>query len=202
MVDPTGCASLRPGRVAVGDAIALVALGTAAEPVLEEALAVWRECPNAAQDFPRLVAAARGVTPEAAAPGATSVLEVRLDGRNSGSDRCGSFRGRTITLFASALTSAGEWRSCGSQALNLAHELGHALGLADSVEAPRCDGTIMAGLSSRNAHRRAVSDEECRLAGTRWLTFAEWRPESPARPALAAPASILRTGVGALFDPL
>jgi hypothetical protein len=117
--------------------------------------------------------------PETASPAPTSVLHVRVIRRNSGTRQCGVFRGRTISLYASALTSAGEVRSCGSMALNLAHELGHALGLGDSRDVATCDATIMADLSSRNIHRRAVSADECRLAGRRWLTFAEWRPPRP-----------------------
>lgn len=180
------CAPRAADAATLGDAVGLAAEASLMG-LVEEALTVWRSCPNYAVDFPRLVALGSMPDTPTATPHPTSVLEVRVIRRNSGSQRCGLFRGRTIVLWLSALTSSGKLRSCGSLALNLAHELGHALGLRDSEDVASCDGTIMADLSSSNLHRRAASLEECRIAGRRWLTNAEWRPQAP-RPAAVAPA--------------
>ena len=180
------CTPQSAGAAALGEAVGLAAEASLVG-VVEDALAVWQSCPNYAVDFPRLVALGSMTDSPTATSLPTSVLEVRVVRRNSGSPRCGTFRGRTIVLWLSALTSSGKVRSCGSMALNLAHELGHALGLGDSEDVAACDGTIMADLSSRNLHRRAASVEECRIAGRRWLTNAEWRPQAP-RPAAVAPA--------------
>ncbi|HVS66196.1 MAG TPA: hypothetical protein VMT85_22145, partial [Thermoanaerobaculia bacterium] len=154
--------------------------------VIEEAIALWRSCPNYRADFPALVLG------EAAA-----TLFVTLEPGNSGSKRCGSFRGRSITLYRWARTSDRSIRSCGSLALNLAHELGHALGLPDAADAAGCATRIMADLEPGNLFRRAVASEECRLAGERWRTLAELglpagpgaETDRPHRPAAAEPAA-------------
>jgi hypothetical protein len=196
-LEAAGCGSLRPGPTAVGDAIALLAPDGETRRVVAEALGSWRTCPRSGEDFPRLLEAFDTVA-EATSAGATSVLEVRVERRDGRGGRCGAFRGKTITLFPAAVTSTGQRRSCGSLALNLAHEIGHALGLADSVDEPRCEGTIMAALTARNARRRSPSAEECRLAGSRWLTFAEWRPR---RDAGGAPPRRERAAAGMLLAP-
>jgi hypothetical protein len=171
------CVALRPGRVSLGDSIALVVSTHLAEAILEEAVAVWRGCANYGSDFPHLeVRQAGDISPPGAGWG-TSQLEIRFESGLGPTGRCGEFRGRVITLYPSARTSTGRVKRCGSLALNLAHELGHALGLADAAEGPSCEGTIMAGVSSRNAHVRAASPEECRLVGARWLTLSEASPE-------------------------
>jgi hypothetical protein len=190
-----GCSTLRAGPPVVGDVIGLASDGPGSTRLIEEALAAWRSCANYAADFPRLLVV-DSAAPQGKTPIPTSLLQVRLIPGNSGNQRCGIFRGRTIVLYVSALTSSGEVRSCGSMALNLAHELGHALGLGDSDDVAACDGTIMADLSSRNIFRRAVSAEECRLAGRRWLTFAELRPPAPRRPAPAAAPAWVRGALG------
>ena len=201
-VDAAGrCSPQVAGAAALGEAVGLVAeqntLG-----MVEEALAVWRSCPNYAVDFPRLVALGSITELSTATPHLTSALDVRVIRRNSGSQRCGLFRGRTIVLWLSALTSSGKVRSCGSIALNLAHELGHALGLGDSEKGPSCDGTIMADLSSRNLHRRAASVEECRVAGRHWVTFAEAAPRAPSRPPSPAIVPLSTAGaVGVTLEP-
>ena len=63
-------------------------------------------------------------------------------------------------------------RGCGDLALNLAHELGHALGLA-AQDHPAYATTIMADLEPGNLFQRAITAEECRLAGRRWSTLIE-----------------------------
>jgi len=145
-----------------GESIGIVHGPEIGREVIEEAIALWRSCPNYRADFPALVLG------EAAA-----TLFVALEPGNSGSKRCGSFSGRSITLYRWARTSDRSIRSCGSLALNLAHELGHALGLPDAADASGCATRIMADLEAGNLFERAVAAEECRLAGERWRTLAE-----------------------------
>jgi hypothetical protein len=175
------------GRPVAGETIGLVAAqearGERIEPLIDEAIGAWSACSNYRSDFPALL---RGGD-------AAAIVFVEVVEGNSGSKRCGFFRGRTITLYRWARTSARATRSCGSLALNLAHELGHVLGLADADESPSCATRIMADLERDNLFRREVSREECALAGARWLTLAELdaRPGGPERatgdrPAVAA----------------
>lgn len=202
-----GCAALRPGKTTLGEVIAVTAASRLADPILEEAVAVWRQCANYGHDFPFLEARRADDEAPAGRLRATSSLEVRVESGLGLTGRCGEFRGRTITLYPSARTSSGRVKSCGSLALNLAHELGHALGLGDGARGPACERGIMAGVSSRNGHLRAVTAEECRLVGSRWLTFAERRPESEvesvpaAAPALAGAVTFPASVAAGIWSP-
>lgn len=163
---------------------------------IEQAIAAWRTCANYGADFPTLIEAGgpREGDRQARAEGAVDLdveptggaepvtIFVELRPGNSGSKRCGFFRGRTITLYRWARTSDRTIRGCGSLALNLAHEIGHALGLADADDSRRCRKALMADLEPGNLFERAVTAEECRLAGERWWTFAELDRPAPARP--------------------
>lgn len=144
--------------------------------VIEKALALWRGCPNYGADFPGLVVGDdRDLLLHEL--GATSLIEVEMVAGVSPDGRCGHFRGNRILLYGSARTSTGARRSCRSSAMNLAHELGHALGLSDSPDTPACEQTIMSSVESSNAFRRAVSPQECSAAGVVWQTFAEMEHE-------------------------
>ncbi|HVS16445.1 MAG TPA: hypothetical protein VMV46_21225 [Thermoanaerobaculia bacterium] len=159
----SACHQPPAARPVAGDTIGLVAAPGTDGALIDQAIALWSGCSNYRSDFPALV---RGAD-------ATATVFVEVATGNSGSKRCGFFRGRTITLYRWARTSRRTVRGCGSLALNLAHELGHVLGLADAAEHPWCSARIMADLERDNLFRRAVSAEECRLAGARWLTLAE-----------------------------
>ncbi len=58
-------------------------------------------------------------------------------------------------------------------AQNLAHELGHVLGLNDAGDDNRCRYRIMGWVIPRKPFR-AVHPEECRSVGQRWLTPVEY----------------------------
>lgn len=156
------CHEPPPRSPIAGESIGLVYGPEIGRDVVDEAITLWRSCPNHRSDFPALLHGQ-----------GTATITLVLAPGNSGSKRCGSFRGRTITLYRWARTSDRSVRSCGSLALNLAHELGHALGLADAHERPGCSRTIMADLEEGNLFRRDVTAEECRLAGERWRTLVE-----------------------------
>ena len=76
-------------------------------------------------------------------------------------------------LFDWAVPAGRAPERCTAPAANLAHELGHVLGLEDARTDSACADRIMAAANSRRP--RAVSSEECRLVGHRWLTRAEQR---------------------------
>ncbi|MEM1245604.1 MAG: hypothetical protein AAGK22_04495 [Acidobacteriota bacterium] len=131
--------------------------------VVEGAIDAWSRCSNYSSDFPRLL---NGI------PGDQS-LHIEYDHGSSGNDHCGTIVGRKVKLFRFARDSKGRNVPCGSRGLNLAHEIGHALGLEDSPRTAACDRGLMARLSRTNPFHRRASPHECLLVGRRWLTFAE-----------------------------
>lgn len=159
----SACTDLRsPGRVVSGS-IGLVYDDDVPPGVISRAIDAWSQCSNYSADFPKLLDGRPG----------DQVLQIVWDSGNSGTDRCGTILGRTVTLYRFARDSKGRNVPCGDRGLNLAHEIGHALGLRDSPRTLACDGGLMARLSEANRFDRRVTKEECSLAGQRWLTFAE-----------------------------
>jgi len=156
------CSAAKPGAL-LAEAIGLEADASLPAGVLDAALASWRGCPNAGTGFPAFAAAARG----------RSVVRVRYVAANSQEGRCGYFAGAEIVLFASARDRYGRAVPCGSLATNLAHELGHVLGLVDAPAISRCRQYVMSGDDSRPGRERWVQPEECVAADARWLTPAE-----------------------------
>jgi hypothetical protein len=120
-------------------------------------------------------------------------VRVEYDPNAVGRGRCGAFTGQVIRLFGRAEREGGAVEPCRSLERNLAHELGHALGLRDALDTFACQQNLMAGLTPSNVHSRFASAEECRAADRRWLTFFEMgrvaeRP-GPRLRALAAAAT-------------
>ncbi len=130
--------------------------------LVREGIAFWQSCINYAKGFPAITDRAP----------ASRLVQVELR-RSSSTNRCGSFRGRTITLYVYATQTNGTRVRCPSPARNLAHEIGHVLGLADAPSAPLCKERIMSVLRDGNGERRAVGNDECQAAGHRWLTPQE-----------------------------
>jgi hypothetical protein len=62
---------------------------------------------------------------------------------------------------------------CGSLPQNLAHELGHVLGLGDIQNRGSCRTEIMGFVTPTSAYRRRVTPQECTAAGSRWLTTVD-----------------------------
>jgi hypothetical protein len=200
--DPPACASALPGSL-LASAIGIEADPSLPPGVLEAALASWRHCPTAGTGFP-----------EFTAPVASrSAVRVRYVAGNSGELRCGTFAGEEIVLFASAVDRARHPVPCGSLAENLAHELGHVLGLLDAPAVASCRTFIMAPADFRPGHARQVQPQECAAADSHWRTESEgavlanaWRRlgdgfmpvESEAIAAATSPASLDVDAVGAL----
>ncbi len=156
------CSAAKPGAL-LAAAIGVEADGSLPPGVLDAALASWRGCPNAGIGFPEFASASRE----------RSVVHVRYVAGNSQQGRCGYFAGGEIVLFASAVDRFGHSVPCGSLAANLAHELGHALGLVDAPADPRCRRFIMSGDDARPGRERHVQPQECAAADAHWRTPAE-----------------------------
>lgn len=158
----TVCAAAKPGEL-MASTIGLVADASLPAGTLESALAAWHGCPGAGVAFPVLSSVSR----------AAGAVRVRFVSGGSQGGRCGYFSGAEIVLFASAVDRAGRAVPCGSPAANLAHELGHVLGLADAPRDARCAGFIMSADDPRPGHRRAVQPAECSAVDAHWRTEAE-----------------------------
>jgi hypothetical protein len=156
------CSAAKDGEL-LAAAIGVEADASLPAGVLETALAAWRGCPDAGLGFPEFTRAARD----------GSVVRVRYVAGNSQEGRCGYFAGREIVLFSSARDRSGRTVPCGSLSTNLAHELGHVLGLADAPADPRCRQFVMAGDDSRPGRERRVQPQECAAADAHWLTPRE-----------------------------
>ena len=182
-----GCAALQPERgPMLGESIGLVYGADVPAGVVRQAIALWQGCGGYASSFPAFRDGAAG----------TRVLRVRFE-LASGNARCGGFRGQEIVIFAWAIDH-GRRRSCGPPAVNLAHELGHALGLADAPAA--CAGHIMAAADPARPRARAVRADECRLAEAHWLTDYELAA-LPAGEAVIAARREWRPGAAAAATP-
>ena len=161
-VEADGCARTISTSVVLGETISLVAASEMPPGLLIAAIGYWESCAGYGETFPRLVEGSSG----------TSVVNVRFVRGKSVGRHCGTFHGRTITLYASATAANSKPISCGSLEQNLAHEIGHVLGL-DDVESPSCRRRIMSMIDPDTARSRRVHPEECALVGRKWLTLLE-----------------------------
>lgn len=128
------------------------------------AIRLWSRCAEYGTGFPTLRVDEHG----------TQTLRVEYDPASIGEGRCGSFRGRRVLLHAWMLDADGRILPCGPLALNLAHELGHALGLADSRETG-CRHFVMAPILVGQPTLRRPRPAECAALAERWMTSRELR---------------------------
>jgi hypothetical protein len=174
--DPT-----RQVPVYLGDLFALETPDARLVEALDRAIKIWRGCPQFGLGFPRLVTAARAVPAGLTAsdrPQRTIEVElIRVRGANL---RCGVYRGTSIELHLDAVSNLGYRFPCGALELNLAHEIGHLLGVGHDEPAGALDPQVIQPLMAprifRSARRaRAVTPAECRAADRRWMTSLEMR---------------------------
>ena len=129
--------------------------------LVEAAIELWTACANYGSGFPRLVAGTRG----------SRVIRIEPASRVEG-NRCGSFAASTIRLHAVARDGA-RVVPCTPPDRVLAHEIGHALGLADAPAVESCRDHIMAPAFHPRDGGRLVQPSECQAVGQHWLTPEE-----------------------------
>jgi hypothetical protein len=151
-----------------GSNINLLAGSGATSSMMNSAVAMWSGgCGSSyGSTFPRFTVGGGGGGPN---------YTVKVLGHNaSGSGDCGSFSGTTVTLW-STTDRNGQVFNCGDLSMNLAHEIGHILGLPDASSASSCANFMMADLQGDGSNRnsRSVQGEECSDADQRWSTQQE-----------------------------
>jgi hypothetical protein len=151
------CAALRSADVAEGQSVGLRPDESLAPGVIEQAISLWQACSSYATGFPAFVVGE-----------GTRTIVIRYDAEDSGSAKCGSFVGQTITLYATARAGDGSVLRCGSLEKNLAHEFGHVLGLGDLYDRQRCSRHIMAQIPGHGRDHRYVRSEECATVDGKW----------------------------------
>ena len=158
------CTDLTKASLASSSTIRLEADSKLPARALSKAIELWQQCSNYGTGFPSFVTAEPG----------SRTISIEYRSREIGRYKCGSFSANKVTLYALAMTPEGSIQRCDSIAMNLAHELGHVLGLSDAEQAPACQRHVMSRINPNNRFSRSVSVEECQAAGQRWLTQAEW----------------------------
>lgn len=160
------CTTVRASQRLAEGSIGFVPDDSVPEALVDEAIDRWAVCSNYGDDFPTL----------SSVDGAP-LYEVRLEKEHPIDQVCGSFRGRTITLYSWTRDRLGKRVSCGPMDLVLAHEMGHALGLLDSPPSGSCQTRIMSHVVLRNRLLRRVREDECQAVGQRWLSAVELERE-------------------------
>jgi hypothetical protein len=145
---------------------------------VEQAIAMWRGCAQFGVGFPTIASVARGA-PREPKPDAWPPREITVTvddfGRGSW---CGSFQGNSIVVHRHTLDAARQPRSCGGFIENLAHEIGHSLGVGHPVSlgagaAPYSPG-VMGSPILANVHRlHSLVSWECTEADRHWMTSSE-----------------------------
>lgn len=160
------CSALTSGYPVVAGTIGLVPDETLNPRVIVEAIDLWKACDNYGVGFPAFRLGATGTLRQV-------VVKYQRVRHNPGRrKKCGWFSGNTITLFGYVATAKG-FRHCGTLSRNLAHEMGHVLGLVDAPEVLACATHIMSDLTPANLFSRFVRRDECLLLEARWLMPAE-----------------------------
>jgi hypothetical protein len=155
------CTVAKSSGINLAESIALEPDPTVSPRLLTAAIELWSACSNYGSSFPRLVAGARG----------SRVIRVEAAPRLAGR-RCGSFAANTIRLHMVA-RNGPRLVPCTPSVRILAHEIGHALGLADAPPSPSCRDHIMAQADQSQVGGRRVQAGECQVVGQHWLTPEE-----------------------------
>jgi hypothetical protein len=152
------CTVPRSDGTTLAGTIALETDAAVPTRLVAAAIALWSSCANYGSGFPRLVAGTEG----------TRVIRIEAASTVEGR-RCGSFNASTILLYPLA-SEQGRPVPCLPPERILAHEIGHALGLADAPARPECREHIMAQTFEAHDAARRVQPSECQAVGQHWLT--------------------------------
>jgi hypothetical protein len=148
------------------DTIVLTHTQAVPAALVDAAISLWANCPGYGRDFPGFVRGNRGGT-----YGSSRVVEIVLGGSNEDGEACAAFQGSRVALYSEARAETGTPMACGDRVGNLAHELGHVLGLGHSPRGLR--DPIMGSVPRPGRIARSVSTHDCSAVGSRWLTTAE-----------------------------
>lgn len=152
----------------LGSRIGLDLDETVSDDVVERAVSLWEACPGYGDEFPHFLLGGEG----------DRNYTIQLERRRPGEGHCATvFRGE-IVLYETARDTRGRLRPCGALDENLAHELGHVLGLGHGEDRRGCRQMIMSTISSahsRNLEGRSVHPAECAAVAKHWRTWAEHR---------------------------
>ena len=160
------CASLKdPNSPRQGEQIHFQAGSGIDSTLIVAAIEMWQSgCPgDMGVDFPTLQSGGSG--------GAS--YTVVLEGHNGSDAHCGEFSASLIRLYTSSTDQYGNRQDCGNRTMNLAHEMGHVLGLADAPRSQNCEHNIMSWITRNNGGSRVVRSEECAQADLKWNTATE-----------------------------
>ncbi len=153
----------RHSRTGWGESIGLSYSEDAEADLVTEAIELWEACPGYGTDFPFFEHGNVRLR----------TLEVVFSPKRGTNATCAYFRGNRIVLFTETIDSTGRLLACGDVARNLAHELGHVLGL-DHVDRRHCPNQIMGMVDTSPRNHAKVSSAECAAAGAAWLTHSEY----------------------------
>ena len=146
-----------------GKSIRLLHSNAAEARLVTKAIKLWQACPGYGRDFPFFVLD----------DGGFRTVEVVLSTEIGANGTCAHFHRDRIVLYSETVDSTGKRLHCGDLSQNLAHELGHVLGLAH-VERRDCAAQIMGMVDRKSTKPREVSSAECAAAGAAWLTSVEF----------------------------
>ena len=164
---PSGsmCLSESPAGQYFGDQIQLIPGSGFDASLIDGAISMWDSGCSGQMgiDFPALQNGGSG----------GAAYTVTMGGINTENAHCGEHTGNTVILYTASTDAAGTRQSCGNTTMNLAHEIGHILGLDDAPQGTQCQHHIMAWINHNNAYSRSVSSEECIKVDSKWKTSHE-----------------------------